>query len=75
MAMDWNASRPQKLIVFCRHNDICNAAGHPFQGSQPEAIWRGVPDCNLCVLPGCAHAAHLEAPALFNQIVARVLGL
>lgn len=27
-------------------------------------------NASLCVLPGCAHAAHLERPALFNFIVA-----
>lgn len=26
-------------------------------------------DASLCVLPGCAHAAHLERPALFNLVV------
>ena len=43
--------------------------------AQPEALWQGIPDSNLCVLPGCAHAAHLEAPELFNQIIARFLDL
>ncbi len=32
-----------------------------------------VPQGKLCVLPGCAHAAHLEAPRLFNQIVGAFL--
>lgn len=29
-----------------------------------------MPDASLCVLPGCAHAAHLERPTLFNFVVA-----
>ena len=37
--------------------------------SQPEALWRGIPDSQLAVMPGCAHNAHLENPALFNTIV------
>lgn len=36
---------------------------------QPEALWRRIPDANLAVLPGCAHNAHMEKPALFNAIV------
>lgn len=28
-----------------------------------------IPRGDLCVLPGCAHAAHLERPQLFNSVV------
>lgn len=28
-----------------------------------------LPNASLCVLPGCAHAAHLEQPELFGQVV------
>ena len=41
--------------------------------AQPEALWRGIPNSSLCVLPGYAHALHLEAPDLFNQIIERFL--
>ena len=37
--------------------------------SQPEALWHGIPDSYLSVMPGCAHNAHMEKPALFNLIV------
>ena len=37
--------------------------------SQPQAIWHGVKDSYLAVMPGCAHNAHLEKPELFNMIV------
>ncbi len=40
---------------------------------QIEQLWQGIPDSHLSVLPDCAHAVHMEAPALFNQIVARFL--
>ncbi len=37
--------------------------------SQPEALWKGIANSSLAVVPGCAHAAHLEKPHLFNSIV------
>lgn len=36
---------------------------------QPEALWRTIPGCRLAVMPGCAHAAHMEKPWLFNLIL------
>ncbi len=32
-------------------------------------LWRGIPDCRLAVVPGCAHAAHLEKPDLFISLL------
>jgi len=36
---------------------------------QPEALWRGIRNANLAVVPGCAHNVHLEKPLIFNAIV------
>ena len=36
-------------------------------------LWRGLPNGQLCILPGCAHAAHLEVPDLFGRLVERFL--
>lgn len=33
----------------------------------------GLPNAELCVLPRCAHGAHMERPDLFNQVVSRFL--
>lgn len=33
-------------------------------------LWEGIPGSQLCVLPGCAHGAHMEKPDLFNRIIA-----
>lgn len=41
--------------------------------SQIEALWREIPNSNLAVLPGCAHAVHMERPGIFNEIVAEFL--
>lgn len=36
---------------------------------QTEQLWTSIPGANLSVIPGCAHAAHLEKPKLFNCIL------
>ena len=36
---------------------------------QPEQLWRRIPGAQLAVVPGCAHAVHLEKPALFNALL------
>lgn len=41
--------------------------------SETEALWRGVPGARLAVMPGCGHAAHAEAPALFTALLDRFL--
>jgi pimeloyl-ACP methyl ester carboxylesterase len=37
------------------------------------ALWQAIPDSRLCVLPVCAHAAHLEKPHLFHKVLADFL--
>lgn len=34
-----------------------------------ETLWRTIPGASLAVLPSCAHALHLERPALFHTLV------
>ena len=36
-------------------------------------LWRGLPRGQLCILPNCAHAAHLEQPELFCQLLSGFL--
>lgn len=36
---------------------------------QPEALWHGIADCSLAVIPGCAHNVHMEKPQMFNMIL------
>lgn len=36
-------------------------------------LWRGLPFGQLCILPNCAHAAHLEQPKIFHQLLSRFL--
>jgi pimeloyl-ACP methyl ester carboxylesterase len=36
-------------------------------------LWRGLSRGQLCILPNCAHAAHLEQPKIFHQLLSRFL--
>ena len=36
-------------------------------------LWEGIAGSELCVLPGCAHGAHMEKPDLFNKVLADFL--
>lgn len=45
-----------------------------YDWSQPHALWTGLPHARLAVVPGCAHAVHLEKPALFNALLSDFLG-
>ncbi len=44
-----------------------------YMWSQQQRLWDGIDGANLAVIPGCAHAVHLEKPALFNAILADFL--
>lgn len=44
---------------------------YPWQ--QIELLWNEIPRTNLAVVPGCAHAVHLEKPDIFNLVVADFL--
>jgi pimeloyl-ACP methyl ester carboxylesterase len=36
-------------------------------------LWRGLAQAQLCILPDCAHAAHLEQPKVFQHLLVRFL--
>lgn len=42
--------------------------------SQTERLWRGISGAQLAVMPGCAHAAHMEKPDVFNALLDGFLG-
>lgn len=41
--------------------------------SDSIVLWEGIAAASLCVLPGCAHGAHVEKPDLFNKVIADFL--
>ena len=40
-----------------------------YRFDQIELLWRGIPDCSLAVIPSASHAAHLEQPAVFREVM------
>lgn len=42
---------------------------------QIEMLWRAIPDCSLAIIPNASHAAHLEQPAIFREILRACLWL
>jgi pimeloyl-ACP methyl ester carboxylesterase len=36
---------------------------------QIETLWSAIPRAGLAVVPGCAHAVHLEKPSIFNALL------
>ncbi|UCH41350.1 MAG: alpha/beta hydrolase [Gammaproteobacteria bacterium] len=40
---------------------------------QQQRLWWGIAGARLAVIPGCAHAVHLEKPDLFNAMLADFL--
>jgi len=44
-----------------------------YQWQQTLQLWDSISNTSLAVVPGCAHAVHLEAPQVFNLLVRRFL--
>jgi pimeloyl-ACP methyl ester carboxylesterase len=40
-----------------------------YKWPQIDALWRGIPDVGLAVVPGASHAVHLEKPQIFNALI------
>ncbi len=36
-------------------------------------LWKGIPNAEFCIMPGCAHGPHLEEPEMFNRILEKFL--
>lgn len=58
--------RQATLILWGEHD-------RSYAWTQVEVLWRGIPAASLAVLPACAHALHLERPALFHTLVLEFL--
>jgi 2-hydroxy-6-oxonona-2,4-dienedioate hydrolase len=50
------------LIIWGEHD-------RSYAWPQIEQLWRTIPGASLAVVPGCAHAVHLEKPDLFNLLL------
>ena len=45
-----------------------------YRWPQVQSLWTSIPDVQLSVVPGTAHALHLEKPDLFNSLIQDFLG-
>ncbi|GAB4283047.1 MAG: 2-succinyl-6-hydroxy-2,4-cyclohexadiene-1-carboxy late synthase [Roseovarius sp.] len=59
--------------IGCETLVLWGEADRTYPWAQTEHLWRTVPRSHLAVVPGCAHAVHMEWPALFNALVERFL--
>jgi pimeloyl-ACP methyl ester carboxylesterase len=48
---------------------ICGDKDRTYHWSQTSLLWDKIPNADLAVVPGCAHAVHLEKPTIFNRLV------
>ncbi len=53
----------QETLVICGDRD------RTYSWDQTHLLWSSIPNASLSVIPGCAHAVHMEKPALFNGIL------
>lgn len=44
-----------------------------YSWSETETLWHEIPESQLAIVPGCAHAVHMERPELFNLLVREFL--
>lgn len=58
----------QTQIIWGEHDQSYNF-------EQVQALWRGIANCSLAVIPRASHAAHLEQPVLFREIMLACLGV
>lgn len=54
---------PAKTLVIWGDRD------RTYPWSQIKRLWREIPQTSLAVVPGCAHAVHLEKPQIFNRLL------
>jgi len=55
--------------IACETLVLWGDGDRSYDWSQPQALWQGIADSRLAVVPGCAHNVHHEKPALFNAIL------
>ena len=63
-------SGTERLLEFkIRTLVIWGDCDRTYPWSQTEQLWQSITGASLAVIPGCAHATHLEKPGLFNNIL------
>jgi pimeloyl-ACP methyl ester carboxylesterase len=52
----------RSLVIWGSHD-------RSYEWSQPHALWQGIQDCDIAVVPMAAHNVHLEKPKFFNDLL------
>ncbi len=65
---DWNGTDGLEAITASTLV-IWGDQDRTYPWCQTEQLWRSIRGASLSVIPGCAHAAHLEKPGLFNTLL------
>lgn len=52
---------------------IWGSRDRSYDWSQPQALWRGIPGADLCVVAGAAHNVHMERPQTFDSVLSDFL--
>jgi 2-hydroxy-6-oxonona-2,4-dienedioate hydrolase len=52
---------------------ICGDSDRSCHPDCSYEMWRGIPEAQLCILPNCAHNAHLEMAEVFDLVIGRFL--
>ncbi|MFD2739974.1 alpha/beta fold hydrolase [Sulfitobacter aestuarii] len=61
--------RPALALLTMPTLVVWGDSDRSYRWLQVESLWRNLPTGELAVIPGAAHAAHLEKPALFHAIL------
>ena len=48
---------------------LCGDRDRTYSWDQTQLLWSKIPKSSLAVIPGCAHAVHLEKPELFSAVL------
>lgn len=64
----WNRERELGQIQ-CPTQIVWGESDRSYAWSEQMKLWQGIAQISLAVLPRCSHAAHLEAPELFQRVV------
>jgi len=61
--------RPQLSNIKAETLVVWGDRDRSYGWSQPEALWKGIENSALAVVPNCAHNVHLEREEIFNTII------
>ena len=72
-AMETWERRANLPNISCPTQIIWGEQDRTYKWEQVELLWNEISAASLAVLPHCSHAAHMENPRLFNQILMEFL--